>query len=99
GDILALAGARPEVADQFAAHVVWMNDEPMLPGRSYLMRIGTRELPARVTALKHKVDVNTLGHLASRTLALNEVGFCNFSLSAPVAFDAYDENRTTGAFT
>jgi bifunctional enzyme CysN/CysC len=90
--------ARPEVADQFAAHLLWMAEEPLLPGRNYLMRIGTQYAPVKVTALKHKVDVDTLEHLAGRTLALNEIGFCNFSTGTQVAFDAYDENRETGAF-
>jgi bifunctional enzyme CysN/CysC len=70
----------------------------MLPGRSYLMRIGTRFIPARITSLKHKVDVNTLEHTAAKTLALNEIGLCNLSVSAPVAFDPYSDNRATGAF-
>ena len=70
----------------------------MLPGRSYLMRIGTRFVPARVTTLKHKVDVNTLEHMAAKTLGLNEIGLCNLSTAAPVAFDPYSGNRETGAF-
>jgi bifunctional enzyme CysN/CysC len=98
GDLLAPPTARPEVADQFAAHVIWMGDEPMLPGRPYLMRIGTRYVPARITGLKHKVDVDTLEHFAAKTLALNEIGECNLSTSEPVAFDPYAENRETGAF-
>ena len=98
GDVLARAEDRPEVVDQFAAHVLWMAEDAMLPGRSYLMRIGTKFVPARITALKHKVDVNTLEHIAGKTLALNEIGLCNLSTSVPVAFDPYDENRQTGAF-
>ena len=98
GDVIVPATERPEVADQFAAHLLWMADEPLLPGRAYLMRIGAQTAPAKVTALKHKIDVDTLEHLAGRTLALNEIGFCNFSTSAPIAFDAYNENRETGAF-
>ncbi|MGH8148589.1 MAG: adenylyl-sulfate kinase, partial [Steroidobacteraceae bacterium] len=98
GDVLARAEARPEVVDQFAAHVLWMAEEPMLPGRSYLLRIGTRYVPARVTTLKHKVDVNTLEHIAAKTLALNEIGLCNVATATPVAFDPYAENRATGAF-
>ena len=88
----------PEVVDQFAAHVLWMAEEPMLPGRSYLLRIGTKYVPARITTLKHKIDVNNLDHIAARTLALNEIGLCNISTSTPVAFDPYEENRETGAF-
>ncbi|MDB5460431.1 MAG: bifunctional sulfate adenylyltransferase/adenylyl-sulfate kinase CysN/CysC [Caulobacteraceae bacterium] len=98
GDLLVPPAARPEVADQFAAHLLWMTDEPLLPGRSYLMRIGTQYSPVKVTALKHKIDVDTLEHLAGRTLALNEIGFCNFSTSTPIAFDPYNDNRETGAF-
>ena len=98
GDVLARPESRPEVVDQFAAHVLWMAEEPMFPGRSYLLRIGTKYVPARITTLKHKVDVNNLDHIAARTLALNEIGLCNISTSTPVAFDPYEENRETGAF-
>ena len=98
GDVLAHTHERPEVVDQFAAHLLWMAEEPMLPGRSYLMRIGTRMVPARVTSLKHKVDVNTFEHIAAKTLALNEIGLCNIATATPVAFDPYEENRETGAF-
>jgi bifunctional enzyme CysN/CysC len=98
GDVLVPPTQRPEVADQFAAHLLWMTDEPLLPGRPYLMRIGTQTTPVKVTALKHKIDVDTLEHLAGRTLALNEIGFCNLSTSTPIAFDAYNDNRETGAF-
>jgi bifunctional enzyme CysN/CysC len=98
GDVLARPESRPEVVDQFAAHVLWMAEEPMFPGRSYLLRIGTKYVPARITTLKHKVDVNNLDHIAARTLALNEIGLCNIATSTPVAFDPYAENRETGAF-
>ncbi len=98
GDVIARADARPEVVDQFAAHVLWMAEDPMLPGRSYLIRIGTKYVPARVTSLKHKVDVSTLEHIAAKTLALNEIGLCNLATATPVALDPYAENRATGAF-
>ncbi len=98
GDLLSAPTARPEVADQFAAHLLWMGDEPLLPGRPYLMRIGTRYTPVKVTALKHKLDVDTREHLAARTLILNEIGVCNLSTTTPIAFDAYADNRETGAF-
>jgi bifunctional enzyme CysN/CysC len=98
GDVIARADSRPEVVDQFAAHVLWMAEEEMLPGRSYLMRIGTKFVPARITSLKHKVDVNTLEHMAAKTLGLNEIGLCNLSTASPVALDPYTENRATGAF-
>jgi bifunctional enzyme CysN/CysC len=98
GDVLSKPDTRPEVVDQFAAHVLWMSEEAMLPGRSYLLRIGTRYVPARITNLKHKVDVNTLEHIAGKTLGLNEIGLCNIATATPVAFDPYEENRETGAF-
>jgi len=98
GDMLVTAESRPEVADQFAAHILWMAEEEMLPHRQYLLKIGSQSVPGQITQLKHKVDVNTLEHMASRTLRLNEIGYCNFSTSTPIAFDAYRENRDTGGF-
>jgi bifunctional enzyme CysN/CysC len=98
GDLLADPDAPPEFVDQFAAHVIWLSEHPLVPGRSYLLKIGTRTVPATVTALKHRIDVNTLAHLADRTLQLNEIGFCNLSTAAAVAFDPFEVNRDTGAF-
>jgi bifunctional enzyme CysN/CysC len=98
GDLLADPDAPPEFVDQFAAHVIWFSEHPLVPGRSHLLKIGTRTVPATVTALKHRVDVDTLAHLADRTVKLNEVGFCNLSTAVPVAFDPYEVNRNTGAF-
>jgi bifunctional enzyme CysN/CysC len=98
GDVLAPLADRPNVADQFAAHLLWMDEEAMLPGRQYLMRVGNLWTAASVTAIKHRVDVNTLEHAASKKLELNEIGFCNFSTATRVPFDAYAENRQTGAF-
>jgi len=98
GDVLSAAADRPEVSDQFAAHLVWMADEPLLPGRPYLLKIGARQVTAQVTAIKYKIDVNTGGELPAKSLALNEVGVANLSLSEPVAFDPYAVNRETGAF-
>ena len=98
GDLLVGAKDRPEVADQFAAHLLWMTEEELLPGRSYLMRIGCQYVPVKVTALKHKIDVDSLEHLAGRTLAMNEIGVCNLSTSQAIAFDPYADNRHTGAF-
>jgi bifunctional enzyme CysN/CysC len=98
GDVLTHPASRPEVADQFAAHVIWMSEQQLLPGRSYLLKIGARTTPATVTELRHRIDVNTLEKLAGKTLALNEVGFCNLATTMPVAFDPYAANRETGAF-
>ncbi len=98
GDLLVNAASRPEVSDQFAAHLLWMSDEPLMPGRSYLARIGPKTTPLTITAIKYKVDVNTGQHLAAHTLALNDIAFCNLATDAPVAFDPYEQNRRTGSF-
>ena len=98
GDILCAANARPEVSDQFAAHLLWMAAEELLPGRQYILKLATSQVPAQVTALKHKIDVNNLHQHAAKTLHLNEIGYVNISLAQPLAFDPYAENRDTGGF-
>jgi bifunctional enzyme CysN/CysC len=98
GDLLAAPQARPDVSDQFAAHLIWMDEHELIPGRSYLARIGTRTTPIVVTAIKYRIDVNTREHLAANTLALNDIGMCNLATDSPVAFDPYDSNRSTGCF-
>ena len=98
GDLLVAADSPPGVTDQLQATLIWMHEEPMLPGRSYLCKIGARTVAASITALKHKINVNTLEHLAAATLGLNEIGVCNLGLDRAVAFDPYLENRDTGGF-
>ena len=98
GDVLAVADSPPGVADQFQATLVWMHEDHMLPGRPYLMKIGTRTVNASVTDLRHRVNVNTLEHTAARHLELNEIGVCNLSTDRPIAFDPYEDIRETGAF-
>ncbi|MCW5704057.1 MAG: sulfate adenylyltransferase subunit CysN [Bradyrhizobium sp.] len=98
GDMLVAPDRRPQVADQFAAHLVWMSSDRLLPGRSYLMKINHVTLTASVTELKHRIDVENLDKLAAKTLAMNEIGVANLSLARSVPFDAYADNRTTGAF-
>ena len=98
GDVIATSEAPPAVADQFQATIIWMHDEPMLPGRPYLIKLGARVVTGSITAPKYKVNVNTLEHLAAKQLELNEIGVCNLSLDRPVAFDPYTENRETGGF-
>ena len=98
GDLLAAAVAPAGVADQFEAHVVWMSEQPMLPGRPYLMKIGTRTVGLTMSHPKYRVNVNTLEHLAATTLALNEIGVCNLSLDRAVPFDPYESQRETGGF-
>jgi bifunctional enzyme CysN/CysC len=98
GDLLSSPEARPAHADQFEAHLVWMHEEPLLPGRGYLLKTGATSAMVQVTDLKYKINVNTLQHEAGKTLALNEVGVCNISISKAISFDPYQENRGTGNF-
>ena len=98
GDVIAAADDPPQVADQFAAHVLWMDDAALLPGRPYWLKIGARTVSATVSEIKHRVDVNSQEHLAAKRLELNEVGYCNLSLDEPIAFAPYAENRSLGGF-
>ena len=98
GDVIADAARPTSEADQFAAHLLWMGDEPLLPNRGYWLKIGTKTVNARVTSIKHKVDVNTQASLAAHRLLLNEVGYCNIDLDHPIAFEAYAANPTLGGF-
>lgn len=98
GDLIAAVASRPAHADQFGAHLVWMHEDALLPGRGYLLKSGAVTIPAQVTDLKYKVNVNTLEHQAGKTLGLNEIGVCNISLGKAMAFDPYLENRGTGNF-
>jgi bifunctional enzyme CysN/CysC len=98
GNMLVAPDSRPEVADQFTANLIWFDAEPLFPGRPYLLRTETDQIPATVSSIKHRIDVNTFVHEAAKMLAMNEIGECNLSLQAPLAFDTYAENRLTGAF-
>ena len=98
GDIIAPVAAPLAVADQFEATLVWMGEEAMLPGRPYLLKIGSRTVGMTCATLKYKVNVNTLEQLAARTLELNEIGVGNLSLDQAIPFDAYTDNRDTGGF-
>jgi bifunctional enzyme CysN/CysC len=98
GDVIAAEAARPMLAEQFAAHIIWMDDHALMPGRSYLFAAGTSVTHGQVTELKYKVNVNTLEHVAAKHLDLNEIGFCNIALDRPIAFDAYVDNRDMGGF-
>ena len=98
GDIICHDGAATEHADQLQAHVLWMSDNELFPGRQYILKTGNKSVPASVTSLKHRIDVNDLSESSAKTLNLNEIGICNLSLGAPIAFDAYGDNRNTGNF-
>jgi len=98
GDVLCAAESPAGSADQFEAHVVWMAEHEMLPGRPYLLKLGTSTVPASLSRPKYRIDVNSLEHVAATTLALNEIGVCNLNLDRPVAFDPYVESRDMGGF-
>ncbi|MEP6657999.1 MAG: adenylyl-sulfate kinase, partial [Betaproteobacteria bacterium] len=98
GDMLAAVASPASIADQVQAMIIWMHEEEMLPGRSYLLKIGAKTVGATIATPKYKVNVNTLEHLAARTLHLNEIGVCNINLDQPIAFDPYAQNRDTGGF-
>ncbi len=98
GDIISASDRPLEVADQFEATIVWMADAPMLPGRTYDLKIGARTVAARITDIRHEVNVNTLEKLAARTLSSNAIGVCHLSLGQEIAFAPYAQDRTLGGF-
>jgi bifunctional enzyme CysN/CysC len=98
GDVIAAFDAPPAAADQFEATIVWMHDRPMLQGRSYLLKIGTKTVSATVSPIKYRINVNTLEHVAARRLDLNDIGVCGLQLSERVAFEPYADNRDLGGF-
>jgi bifunctional enzyme CysN/CysC len=98
GDIIAAADAPAEVADQFETTIVWMAEEPLLPGRPYWLKLGAKTVSATITEPKYKINVNTLERLAAKQLELNEIAVCNISLDQPIAFDPYATNHDTGGF-
>lgn len=98
GDVLAPPDARPEFADQFEARIIWMHEDHLLPGRPYIIKMGAQVTNAQISDLKYKVNVNTLEHMAGKTLELNEVGIANISTDKALAFDPYDQNRHSGRF-
>ena len=98
GDVITQANQPPEVADQFEATIVWMSDEEMLPGRPYWLKLGTQTVTAQIQAPKYQVNVNTMEHLAAKTLELNAIGVANLSTDQPIVFEAYAQSRDLGGF-
>ncbi len=99
GDVLVAAGeVPPQTADQFAATLIWMHDEPMLPGRTYLLKIGTQIVSATVAPLKYQINVNSLEHVAAEKLELNDIGVVELELDRPIAFQPYTESKALGGF-
>ncbi|MES1971262.1 MAG: sulfate adenylyltransferase subunit CysN [Pseudomonadota bacterium] len=98
GDVIATAASPPEVADQFKATIVWMAEEPLLPGRTYWMKIGTQLVGATVQPPEHAVDVNTLAELSVKTLGLNDIGVAQLYTDRPIVFEAFDDGADLGGF-
>ena len=98
GDVICTANDPVEVSDQFQVEVLWMGDEPMLPGRPYLFKTGARSVPGTLDDLKYKVNINTMEHVAAKTLSLNEIGVCNLELDSNIAYMPYVDNRHLGSF-
>ncbi|HSV36875.1 MAG TPA: sulfate adenylyltransferase subunit CysN, partial [Ramlibacter sp.] len=98
GDMLSQADAPAGVADQFETTIVWMHDEPLLPGRFFLLKMGTQTVTASVMEVKYQVNVNTMEHVAAKTLGLNAIGVCTLNLDRPIGFDPYADNRDTGGY-
>jgi bifunctional enzyme CysN/CysC len=98
GDMICALSNPIEVADRFSTKVVWLGEQPMLPGRSYLLRLGSQTAIAQIGVCKHKIDVNTLEHVPFRTLNLNEIGVSELTLDRPVAFEPYAVSRENGGF-
>ncbi|WP_299200242.1 sulfate adenylyltransferase subunit CysN [uncultured Amphritea sp.] len=98
GDMITSAEEPASIGKQFETTIIWMHEEPLMPGRTYLMQIGTKTVTASITDIKHQVNVNTMEHLAAKKLELNGIGECNISLDQDIAFDSYKANRDTGSF-
>jgi bifunctional enzyme CysN/CysC len=98
GDVIAIADAPPMVADQFESTLVWMDETVLLPGRNYIMKIGTQTVEASVQSLKYQINVNNTEHLAVKTLALNDIGVVEIGTTRPIVFVAYGDNRDLGGF-
>jgi bifunctional enzyme CysN/CysC len=98
GDMIVRPGNTPRVEQKFEAMVVWMAEEPMVPGKSYWVKQTTKQTPGQINTLRYQIDVNTLHRKDAPTLALNEIGRCSLTVSQPICFDAYRRNRSTGAF-
>ncbi|MFZ5745889.1 MAG: sulfate adenylyltransferase subunit CysN [Pseudomonadota bacterium] len=98
GDVIAAADSPPEAADQFEATLVWLNDAPLQVGRAYWLKLGTQTVSVTVQQPKYAVNVNTMEHLAVKTLDLNAIGVAEIITDKPIVFDPYVNNRTLGGF-
>ncbi|MGH8104697.1 MAG: adenylyl-sulfate kinase, partial [Arenimonas sp.] len=98
GDVISAANDAPPISDQVAAHILWLSDAPLMPGRGYWLKLATRTVSAQISEIKHKIDVNTQEHLAAKRLELNEVAYCNLSFDHAITFESYQDNPALGSF-
>jgi selenocysteine-specific translation elongation factor len=98
GDVIVKSDNQPQSADKFDAHIVWMSEDALTPGKEYIIKHNTNSTTGRISTLRHRVDVNTLEHKHAAQLALNEIGLCELTLSKQISFDDYQKNKGTGAF-
>jgi bifunctional enzyme CysN/CysC len=98
GNVIAAPDTGLRVADQLAAHIVWMAEQPLLPGRPYLLKCGTQTVTATVSTIKHRVGIDTAEHVAARTLEANDIAYCNLSLARPLVFEPFSECQVLGSF-
>ena len=98
GDVLSDTKDNPTVTDQFAANIIWVSEKPLYAGRSYLIKMNAKTVPATITEIKHKIDTQRLNKIPAKAVEMNDVAFCNLSTQSPVVFDAYEDNRSMGSF-
>lgn len=98
GDTIVCSDNLPSVADKFDAHIVWMTENALVPGKQYIIKLATRSVSGSIAKIQHRIDVNTLDHHDAKALQLNEIGLCTVSVNAPVVFDAYTRSKGTGSF-
>ncbi len=98
GDLISSTDRPRQRADAFAAHLFWLSDAPLLPGRGYLLKAGAQTVGAMVSELKYRIDIENFDHLAAKELHLNEIAFVNIATTESISFDPYEENRDTGGF-
>lgn len=98
GDVISVANDPPPISDQVAAHILWLSNAPLMPGRGYWLKLATRTVSAQISEIKHKIDVNTQDFLAAKRLELNEVAYCNLSFDHAITFESYHDNPTLGSF-
>lgn len=98
GDLFCSPKSQPIVSDQFCANIIWMSEEPLYAGRPYLIKMNAKTVAANITAIKHKIDINTFNEISAKSIELNEIAVCNIATNEPLIFDSYKDDRSIGRF-